>query len=364
MDDICAESINGAGAEVEAPRPDEVEHPPDEADRGAGGNREDAAIMAVFQNRIRSTNCPQELKEKWATEIKKMRQTDPARRQFMLELGNTSSGDLKTVLDTNTFFATFKKKKLVENEDEGGNQGGWFSYHYCCTRDGKTVVDDAIKRKSVETRHSLKLAPDSEVPWPQNLELEWSDDVFKNTTRTRTTSEKIEADADAECDPAFEQQFETTRARLGKNAVRNTEGPKCTPHVAVPSQAKAGEGGRTLESEHAERKHKEKVLASAASLQKSHAEWDRRNRDFSITVQKAGMNPNTKDSSVVHTVNAYVKEGNDTDDNIQRLLLNYGLHKTLTEAELKEVEQHNASILRIVKECCKKTQALHAFMKA
>lgn len=79
-------------------------------------------------------------------------------------------------------------KNVTEHEtrNEQGEEGGWKSYTICVALDGQSVVDECLRLGAVATRTMKRLDGNQHrVPWPEYLELEWAEEVWKRLKNSR-----------------------------------------------------------------------------------------------------------------------------------------------------------------------------------
>ena len=289
--------------------------------------------------------------------MEQLHQRDERRVEFVERL---AAATLKNIAADPFLANILKTTDVIETKKEGA-QGEWRSYHDCCTLDGKVVVDEVVRLKGCAMRTNKKLLPGHTVPYPEYLELNWAKDVWSNMKATidttKLTEENREATADdratiAATNRTFNQSFTSPAS----------SGPRPLAYEAIADAPPATL--TKLEQCEKDRKRAEDVDKCMKNLLRAHNEWDRRVRDFNTTIAKSKCNENTRDTPVERAVEGFIKDGSDVDDEIQKVLLKMKVSGELSSIECVDANVKCDEIVKIVKECAKKSVSLHTFMKA
>ena len=310
-----------------------------------------------FNNNIRSKKLAQPIKDKWA-ELKVLPKDDLERQEFVKRLSDVSVKSL----DADPYFQKITTGKVVEHEKTHGDKGGWKTYHKCVKDDGAPLVDEIIRLKCTETRENKKLVAGHKVPWPHNLELDWSDEVWSNLTKARETiAFAVEGPATDDAMQSFDDAFRSARA--------GTPARTRTPTSAAPDAAAETTDGLAktvvkLEEEEKKRQRVVVVKEAVRQLTTAHTVWDRRRRDFNATILRAKGNINTKDSPVLVQLSKLVEDGDAVDVEVQKLLHSYDLSQDLSTEDIETQGHKCDAVVNLVKEASKKSAALQGFMKA
>ena len=68
--------------------------------------------------------------------------------------------------------------------ERDGEAGEWQTFQKAANQDGEKVILEYLKVGSMRSRKNPKLAADTTIPWPWNLEVAYVKETWKDTQRT------------------------------------------------------------------------------------------------------------------------------------------------------------------------------------
>ena len=197
----------------------------------------------------------------------------------------------KAFEDNNYLKSTFLLKQTLQATTTEGSKGGWYSYDWVVSKDGKMVTDEMIRLGTLPTRlHSGLIEGQHNVPWPHCLECKWSKEVFSNSTSATTSAEmQLECEASSQMRGVF-----TDRVADAMSGFSSTSQPRTAMQQALPAPPPVDSA---------------KVASAFKNAARAHSEWDRAKRLFGGTLVLGMKNAHTKDTTLLVDMQDIVEKG-------------------------------------------------------
>ena len=118
-------------------------------------------------------------------EVQKLWQQDGARSTFLNEVIVAVQ---KGKLFNSAFFKAVEVTvtRSIAKTDEDKTKKGWRSYKFHCDMEGQEITDDLMRTKGVNFVKDPRLGPDSQVPYPKNQVLWWTQGSIVSGTLIKT----------------------------------------------------------------------------------------------------------------------------------------------------------------------------------
>ena len=238
------------------------------------------SILLIMFSRI--GKAPADIAEQWA----KMKKdgTDRDRALFVDKVARVARGDWS---DVRVFITT-----IISKEEGSREEARWKSFERMCTDHGRAVTLSILKHKTLPIRANPKVVPGS-VEFPECRQFYDDDTIdFKhNSHKTQLEFQGPSMEVSAEV-----AQEMITAATHAPSSGMHHPGPVAEPLPAdLPPQVP------------------EAVKTALQVLSKTHAEWDRKRREFQGCVAKSKMHEQTAGSFFEKALEATIRTGGEQD---------------------------------------------------
>ena len=252
----------------------------------------------------------------------------------MREVAAVSKGDFSNVLKT---FVT------TTNEDEDADTSAWKSWTQLLALEGEKATRAMIAHNTIETRPHAKLVG-TDVPWPENLQFKWTEEQsFKR--RKVTTGATLQGEA-----TVTDEQASALADAVTTRAAPRTTTPDVTTRAASSASGSSSDTSK-------------RDSAAITNLRKTHAEYDRKRREFSATLASSEAHVNTQNTVPVQLLRAKLEEATTLDANLLAYEAMFLQQHHMSADDIKSMAKVSTDLVGILKKCQKLQNNLKTWMK-
>ena len=223
-----------------------------------------------------------------------------ALKEYYKKLTEDKVGNAAEIKDLMDCVIDAKGKKLPEQllqkfhktiDEKETNEGGtWIPWKEAVAKYGEDILTEMVTAKTISSRPSALLPPNTKIEWPRNLEVAAITESWNNK---RSSIDETSNAVDAGSSTDFQTKFEEYQ-NMNKKMRVSTEGKQAVNKAAVPADK-------------VEVSEQDKV--AVANIRKAHSAWDRSRRDFEALVSKSAGHANTKGCKFELDLQALIPQG-------------------------------------------------------
>jgi hypothetical protein len=277
-----------------------------------------------------------------------------ALKEYYKKLTEDKVGNAAEIKDLMDCVIDAKGKKLPEQllqkfhktiDEKETNEGGtWIPWKEAVAKYGEDILTEMVTAKTISSRPSALLPPNTKIEWPRNLEVAAITESWNNK---RSSIDETSNAVDAGSSTDFQTKFEEYQ-NMNKKMRVSTEGKQAVNKAGVPADK-------------VEATEQEKV--AVANIRKGHNAWDRSMREFSALVAKSASHVNTKGCKFELDLKALILRGKKDDEVLQKLEQKFMLGDSLKHDDLKLAASTCTTIADLIKTGNKKAQGLKSWFK-